>query len=170
MSDPAQFFPDEGPDALDSQQWIDDYNQVMTLGAFNSTVRTQQQTEIGLFWTQHTGQQYAHAFRNLDTQKGLDTPDTARLMAMLWAGCADAGIGCCNAKFAFSFWRPVTAIRAGGSNPALTADPSWLPLANTPAHPEYPAAHGCVTGAVTTILAGILRYPEPDIFCRQRRH
>ena len=82
MSDPAQFFPDEGPDALDSQQWIDDYNQVMTLGAFNSTVRTQQQTEIGLFWTQHTGQQYAHAFRNLDTQKGLDTPDTARLMAM----------------------------------------------------------------------------------------
>ncbi len=160
MSDPAQFFPDEGPDALDSQQWIDDYNQVMTLGAFNSTVRTQQQTEIGLFWTQHTGQQYAHAFRNLATQKGLDTSDTARLMAMLWAGYADAGIGCWNAKFAFSFWRPVTAIRAGGGNPALTADPSWLPLANTPAHPEYPAAHGCVTGAVSTILAGYFGTPN----------
>jgi hypothetical protein len=27
-------------------------------------------------------------------------------------------------------------------------------LGATPAHPEYPAAHGCVTGAVSTILAG----------------
>lgn len=152
MSSAAQFFPDEGPYALDSQQWIDDYNQVKTLGALNSTVRTPQQTEIGLFWTEHTGQQYARAFRNLATQKGLETSDTARLMAMLWAGYADAAIGCWNAKFAFSFWRPVTAIPLGGGNPALTADPNWLPLANTPSHPEYPAGHACVTGAVSTIL------------------
>ncbi len=160
MSSVAQFFPDEGPDALDSQQWIDDYNQVMTLGAINSTVRTPKQTEIGLFWTEHTGQQYARAFRNLATQKGLETSDTARLMAMLWAGFADAGIGCWNAKFSFSFWRPVTAIQAGGGNPALTVDPNWLPLANTPSHPEYPAAHGCVTGAVSTILAGYFGTPN----------
>jgi hypothetical protein len=146
--------PDEGPLGLDSQQWIDDYNQVKALGANNSTVRTPQQTEVGLFWTEHTGQQYARAFRNLATQKGLTTSDTARLMAMLWAGYADAAIGCWNAKFTFSFWRPVTAIRVGGSNPALTADPTWLPLGTTPSHPEYPAAHGCVTGAVSAILAG----------------
>ncbi len=154
MSGPTQFFPDEGPDVLSSQQWIDDYNEVKTLGAINSTVRTAQQTEIGLFWTEHTGQQYARAFQNLVTQKGLSTSDAARLMAMLWAGYADAGIGCWNAKFSFSFWRPVTAIQAGGGNPALVADPSWLPLANTPSHPEYPAAHGCLTGAVTTVLSG----------------
>jgi hypothetical protein len=160
MSGPTQFFPDEGPDALDSQQWIDDYNEVKTLGAKNSTVRTAQQTEIGLFWTEHTGQQYARAFQNLVTQKGLDTSDAARLMAMLWAGYADAGIGCWNAKFSFSFWRPVTAIQAGGGNPALVADPNWLPLANTPSHPEYPAAHGCLTGAVTTVLSGYFGTPN----------
>jgi hypothetical protein len=145
---------------LDSQQWIDDYNQVKTLGAINSTVRTPEQTEIGLFWTEHTGKQYARAFQNLATQQGLGTLDTARLMAMLWAGYADAGIGCWNAKFTFSFWRPVTAIQAGGGNPALVADPTWLPLANTPSHPEYPAAHGCATGAVSTILAGYFGSPE----------
>ncbi len=160
MSSPAQFLPEEGPDALDSQEWIDDYNQVMTLGALTSTVRTPEQTEIGRFWTEHTGQQYARAFRNLVTQKGLNISDSARLMAMLWAGYADAGIGCWNAKFTFSFWRPVTAIQAGGGNPALTADPTWLPLANTPSHPEYPAAHGCVTGAVATILAGYFGTPD----------
>lgn len=160
MTSAAQFLPDEGPDALDSQQWIDDYNEVMTLGAMNSTVRTPEQTEIGRFWTEHTGQQYARAFRNLANQQGLNTSDTARLMAMLWAGYADAGIGCWNAKFTFSFWRPVTAIQAGGGNPALVADPSWLPLASTPSHPEYPAAHGCVTGAVSTILAGFFGTPN----------
>ena len=160
MTTASQFFPDEGPDGLDSQQWIDDYSQVKTLGAVNSTVRTPAQTEIGLFWTEHTGKQYARAFQNLATQKRLSTLETARLMAMLWAGYADAGIGCWNAKFTFSFWRPVTAIQAGGGNPALVADPTWLPLANTPSHPEYPAAHGCVTGAVSRILAGYFGTPE----------
>src|SRR3984893_3406923 len=144
MTSATQFFPDEGPDALNSEIWIDDYNQVKTLGALNSTVRTPQQTEIGLFWTEHTGQQYGRAFRNLATLKALDTSDTARLMAMLWSGYADSVIGCWNAKFSFSFWRPVTAIRAGGGNPQLTGDRTWTPLAATPAHPEYPAAHGCV--------------------------
>ena len=154
MTRPGQFFPEEGPTRLNSEEWIDDYNETRALGALNSTVRTPEQTEIGLFWTEHTGQQYARAFRNLATQKGLNTSDSARLMAMLWSGYADAGIGCWNAKFFFSFWRPVTAIHAGGGNPELLADPNWAPLAATPAHPEYPAAHGCVTGAVSTILKG----------------
>jgi len=157
MSGPAQFFPNEGPYALDSPQWINDYNKVKALGAVNSTIRTPQQTEIGLFWTEHTGQQYARAFQNLATQMGLGTLDTARLMAMLWAGYADAGIGCWNAKYTFSFWRPVTAIPVGGGNPALTADPNWLPLGTTPSHPEYPAGHACVTGAVATVLSGYFR-------------
>ena len=160
MTSAEQFFPDEGPPALDSQQWMDDYNQVKTLGAMNSAVRTPSQTEIGLFWTDHTGAQYARAFRNLINQKGLSTSDSARLMAMLWAGYADAAIGCWNAKFYFSFWRPVTAIQAGGGNSALTGDPTWLPLGTTPSHPEYPAAHGCVTGAVSTILAGYFGTPK----------
>ena len=160
MTSAAQFFPDEGPTPPDSQEWIDDYNQVMTLGSLTSTVRTQEQSQIGLFWTEHTGQQYARAFRKLAIEKGLSTSDTARLFAMLWAAYADAGIGCWNAKLSFSFWRPVTAIRAGGGNPALTADSHWLPLASTPNHPEYPAAHGCVTGAVSTILENFFGTPN----------
>src|SRR5260370_4640157 len=136
------------------------YKKVMALGAVNSTVRTPQQTEIALFWTEHTGQQYARAFQNLATQMGLGTLDTARFMAMLWTGFADAGIGCWNAKYTFSFWRPVTAIPVGGGKPALTADPNWLPLGTTPSHPEYPARHACVTGAVSTILSGYFRTPK----------
>ena len=72
---------------------------------------------------------------------------------MLWTGSADALIGCWDAKFTYSFWRPVTAVIAGGGNSALQADSAWLPLAATPSHPEYPAAHGCITGAVSTMIA-----------------
>src|SRR5688572_31809077 len=30
-------------------------------------------------------------------------------------------------------------------NPATERDAAWTPLAGTPAHPEYPAGHGCVS-------------------------
>ena len=67
---------------------------------------------------------------------------------------ADSVIGCFNAKYKYGFWRPVTAIPLGGGNPDLQADAAWLPLGTTPNHPEYPAAHGCITGAVSTLIAG----------------
>jgi hypothetical protein len=73
---------------------------------------------------------------------------------MVWAGFADSFIGCMNAKYHFSFWRPVTAIRNAGlaGNPLTVADPTWTPLGTTPNHPEFPAAHGCVTGSVARTL------------------
>ena len=151
LTSAAQFLPD-GPTPLSSDDWVEDYNLVRTLGDVNSTVRTPAQTEIGLFWTEHTGQQYARTFTYLAANYDLSVMDSARMMAILWTGFADAGIGCWNAKFTYSFWRPVTAIRAGGGNPELTGDSNWTPLGTTPAHPEYPAAHGCVTGAVSSLI------------------
>lgn len=151
MSSPSQFLPG-GPTSLSSEDWLEDYNQVHILGDVNSTVRTPAQSEIGLFWTEHTGQQYARAFTYLAENYKLGVMESARLMAILWTGFADATIGCWNAKFTYNFWRPVTAIRAGGGNAKLTGDPNWTPLGTTPAHPEYPAAHGCVTGVISDLI------------------
>jgi hypothetical protein len=162
MSSASQFLPDEPPPALASTDWADDYNQVKTLGAANSTVRTLQQTEIGLFWTEQTSKQYARALRALAVGRALNTSDTARLFAMVWTSVADAFIGCWNAKYHFSFWRPVTAIQNGGidGNPATVPDPTWMSLGTTPNHPEYPSAHGCLTGAVSGILKGYFGTPN----------
>lgn len=162
MTSASQFLPDEPPPALASTQWAEDYNQVKTLGSINSSVRTAQQTEIGLFWTEHTAKQYARAFRALAAGRALSTSDTARLFAMVWTAYADSFIGCMNAKYYFSFWRPVTAIQNGGldGNSATVPDPTWLPLGTTPNHPEYPAAHGCVSGAVAGILKGYFGTPN----------
>ncbi len=159
MRNASQLLPDEPPPDLRSEEWADDFNEVKTLGAINSTVRTPAQTEIGLFWTEHTSRQYARAFRALAVARALDTSDTARLFAMLWTGFADSFIGCMNAKYHFSFWRPVTAIRnaALAQNPLTVADPTWTPLGTTPNHPEFPAAHGCVTGSVARTLEGFFR-------------
>ena len=53
-----------------------------------------------------------------------------------------------------AFWRPVTAAIAGGGSYGLQADFAWLPLGTAPNHPEYPPAHGCITAAITTLIAG----------------
>jgi hypothetical protein len=151
MTSASQFRP-EGPTPLTSAEWVDDYNQVRILGDANSTVRTSEQSEIGLFWTEHTGQQYARAFGYIAENYKLNVMDTARLMAILWTGFADSLIACFDAKYHYNFWRPVTAIRDGGGNLDLVADPNWTPLGVTPNHPEYPAAHACATGTVSRLV------------------
>jgi hypothetical protein len=146
-----QFLPD-GPTPLTSERWVADYNATRLFGDTGSHVRTAAQDEIGLFWAVHTGQQYSRAFGYLAQNYKLDVMDSARLLAILWTGYADSGVACWNAKFTYNFWRPVTAIGAGGANPELTADAGWTSLATTPNHPEYPAAHGCATGVSSKLV------------------
>jgi hypothetical protein len=160
MKAAGDFLPD-GPTALNSEGWKRDYNLTRLYGGTDSTIRSAAETEIGVFYTEHGGQQYARLFNTLATTNNLGVEDSARMLAMFWTGYADAAIGCFNAKYKFGFWRPVTAIPIGadtnglaGSSTVLPADPTWAPAGGaTPAHPEYPAAHGCVTGAVSTLIA-----------------
>ncbi len=162
FDNPAQFLPDEPPPALNSREWAHDYNQIKLLGAVNSTVRTPAQTEIGLFWTDHTTTQYGHMLQLLAIQKNLGLLDSSRLMAMSFTSLADAYIGCFNGKYHFSFWRPVTAIRNGDidGNALTVADPAWTPLGSTPGHPEYPAAHACLTGSLANTLEQFFGTPQ----------
>jgi hypothetical protein len=149
----SDFLPD-GPTPLTSEAWKRDYTLTRLLGGKDSSIRSAAETEIALFWTEHGSQQYTRVFNNLSTNYKLSVPETARMLAMLWTGIADADIACYQAKYAYGFWRPVTAIAAGGGSSDLSMDGAWQPLAATPPHPEYPAAHGCVTGAVSSLLAG----------------
>ena len=164
FDDPEQFLPEPPPD-LSSQTWADDYNQVKALGAKDSTVRTPEQTEIALFWTEHTTAQYGRMLRAKAAELNLSLAASARLFAMVYAASADATIGCWNAKYHYSFWRPVTAIPNGDldGNADTAADPAWTPLAATPNHPEYPSAHGCTTGAVADTLKSYFGKPNLEI-------
>jgi hypothetical protein len=143
-----------GPPPLDSEPWKRDYRLIHNIGGTGSAMRSTNESEIGLFWTEHTGQQYARMFNSVVDSQKLSVKDSARLMAVLWTGFADAAIGCWDGKYKYNFWRPVTAIAAGGGSLELQQDALWQTLAATPNHPEYPSGHGCVTGAVTTLIAG----------------
>lgn len=156
MTSASQFLPEEGPTPLASSEWADDYNLTKIWGSLTNSARTSEQTTIGLFWTANAGPPYSAMLADLSGSHALDILDTARLYAMSFTAYADAFIGCMNAKYYFNFWRPVTAIEQGDTdgNAATLGDSTWLPLATTPNHPEYPAAHGCVTGAVATAIAG----------------
>ena len=62
------------------------------------------------------------------------------------------------AKYHFNFWRPVTAIRNADitGNAATPRDSGWLPLGETPMHPEYPCAHCITSSAVAAVLRGVV--------------
>jgi hypothetical protein len=106
--------------------------------------------------------QWNRAWRAIAIGRGLSGMSAARLFAMVSTASSDALIACWDAKYEYFFWRPVTAIQAGGGDPRLTGDPDWSSLVTTPNHPEYPAAHGCFSGASTTVLRRFLHTDSRD--------
>jgi hypothetical protein len=151
-----QFRPD-GPSPLASAEYAEDFNEVKAYGRANSTVRTPEQTDIALFWSDNTAVQWPRAVRALAVDKGLDLAETARLLTLMHVAVADSILACFDAKYHYLFWRPIHAIPRADTdgNPATEPDSSWTPLLypNHPNHPEYPGAHGCWTTAVTETMA-----------------
>jgi hypothetical protein len=145
-------FRADGPPNLTSAQWADDYNETKTFGgdAAHSPTRTQEQTDIGWYYTDNPGAYGNRIIRQIAADQHLELPDSARYFAQTYVTLADTFINCWDSKRYYNFWRPVTAIVAGDTdgNDATEPDPSWLPLALTPNHQEYPSAHGCFTGSV----------------------
>jgi hypothetical protein len=155
MTSPSQFRVPPPP-ALDSDVWIRDYNEIKAVGGAISSVRTPEQTDLAVFVGGagvHPMVQWHDAWRRIAAGQGHSTLAAARLFAMLTTVAYDSLIGCWDSKYEYAFWRPVTAIRAGGGNPVLVADPTWIGIVITPNHPEYPAAHGCFSASVVEVLA-----------------
>lgn len=152
-----QFRP-AGPPALSSKKWAEEYNEVKSYGSATSTSRTEKQTVAARFWAEPPVQQAHNALRRLVADRELGLVKASRLMAMASVTYAEAINACFDAKYHYTFWRPVTAIRAGDTdgNGATVGDAAWTPLLGTPNHPEYPSAHSCVTPPVGLVIARFL--------------
>ena len=168
---PSAFsFRPAGPPALTSPQYAKDFNETKLMGSQTSTARTSEQTLYAWLWaTGSAPYLWNHVAVSLLEPRDDDGDNqnesrgsgrgtllrNARVLAALNVAMADAGIGCWDAKYTFNFWRPTTAIRetANDGNEATTPDAGWTPLFATPAHPDYPSGHSCVSGAATVILA-----------------
>jgi hypothetical protein len=164
LESPSQFRADPPPSLL-SEEYTRDFNEIKAYGAKDSTVRTPEQTAVALFWLAHIVNQFNQAYRDFISAHGLDLVDAARVLAMGSLVASDASIACFDTKYAYQFWRPITAIRNAGitGNPDTMADPSWTPLALTPQHPDYPSAHGCDAGAMGEVFAAVLGTKEINV-------
>jgi hypothetical protein len=152
VNDYAQFRPGPPP-ALDTAGYAADLNEVKAIASTTSTLRTAEQTEVARFFTEPPPP-WSWRNRSRFTTASASLVDNARLIAMLEVISADALGACFDAKYAYNFWRPTSAIRLADtdSNPVTEADPAWTPFVSTPNHPEYPAAHGCSDGAMAEAI------------------
>lgn len=158
------------PPKLTSQQYADAFNEVKLYGAdgvTTPTVRTAEQTEIGIFWG-YDGSRglstpprlYNQITETIAIQQGNSVVQNARLFALVNFSMADAGIACWNNKYDYEVWRPVTGIREGDldGNPNTIGDPNWLPLGApndngggtnfTPPFPAYASGHATFGAAL----------------------
>jgi hypothetical protein len=155
----------DGPNALTSAAYAEDFNEVKKLGSLTSTSRTADQTAAAVFWQDSGTAIWNRVFRALAESEHLDGVDSARMLAITNLAGADGSIGCWNDKYHWRFWRPITAIREAASdgNPTTKADPDWLPLFNptisvsgaplvTPGFPDHPSGHTCISGAFVHAL------------------
>jgi hypothetical protein len=166
MNNGAQFRP-SGPPALTSVTYAADYNETLSLGRYiDPALRTAEQqanAATALFWADGAGTETPPGHWNAIAQgvaatSLTDTLDRARLFAALNTTLADAAITCWDTKYAYDFWRPVTAIRQGDTdgNDATAADVLWSPVLVTPPFPEYTSGHSTFSGAASSVLASLL--------------
>jgi len=150
MRNSSQFRP-PGPPALDSQRYAADYEEVKELGALVGSTRTEDQTEIALFWADGAGTETPPGHWNSIAQiigaaQGNTLEENARLFALLNIAMADAAICSWDAKYTFHFWRPVTAIAF--AEPEL----NWMSFIVTPPFPDYTSGHSTFSAAAATVL------------------
>src|SRR5215510_7395861 len=159
LPDNTQFRP-EAPRSLTSATYTDDFNAVKALGRKTESTRTPDQTALAAFWEGNASIHWNQAANQMARANRLSMSDCNRLLAVLNIAMADTAFTPWRGKRFYGAvpfvvtWRPVTSIplAATDGNPDTEPDPDWLPLINTPSHPEYPAGHPSLNGAAATIL------------------
>ena len=129
----------------------------MELQVYNQSIaNTPEQVAIARHWIdQGNGIGYTpagHDFLVITQafeQSGLDLAIVAEAYAKAGIAERESTIVTFRSKYANFLLRPVTYIRK-------VIDAAWSPLFSTPPHPEYPAAHAMLTGAVMQAVARVI--------------
>ncbi|MER6735844.1 vanadium-dependent haloperoxidase [Streptomyces puniciscabiei] len=157
LADGRRFRP-APPPAVSSAAYATALNEVKSLGSKTSTTRTPDQTAAAKFWAAApVWNVWNQITQNLVTSQNANLEKAVKVFARLDLSLADTAIAMYDAKYVYHVWRPVTAIRLGGThyNPSIVGDPSWTPLLPTAPDPSYPGAHGALSQAAATTLAGL---------------
>jgi hypothetical protein len=153
LTKPSQFRA-APPPALTTRQYARDYNEVKAAGALTNSSRTAEQTDLAHFYAGNTLVIWNRAIREIANERVDNIADSSRLFALATMAIADALITSWNDKNRHVFWRPSAAIQEGDNdgNPRTTGDPSWAPLINNPAYPDYTSGANAFASAATRSL------------------
>ena len=169
LASSSQFLPPP-PRSLPSATYTNDFNTVKALGRLTGSTRTADQSSLAVFWEGNASVHWNQAANQIARAHHLSMSASTRLLAVLNIAMADTAFTTWSGKRVYGAapvevtWRPVTAIPLADidRNPDTAADPAWLPLINTPSHPEYPAGHPSLNGAAATVL--LLYFPDDQVF------
>jgi hypothetical protein len=169
LSSNAQFRPGP-PRSLDSARYADDLSAVKALGRNTGSTRTADQTALAPFWEGNASVHWNQAANQIARANCWSMSRSNRLLAVLNLAMADTAFTTWSGKRAYGAdpaavtWRPVTAIPLADTNdnPGTEPDADWLPLVNTPSHPEYPAGHPSQNGAAATVL--LMHFSDAQTF------
>ena len=159
LPDIEPFVP-HGLPALGSTDYAADVNQAKELGAMNSMIRTPEQSQTAVFWSDfsYTATPPGHwqeLASSIALQRANTLGENVRLFALLSLAQADVAIVTWETKYRYNSWRPVTAIRRADEdgNPATEADPAWDSSLAAPPFPEYTSGHSAFSTASATVIA-----------------
>ncbi len=144
------------PPEVTSQDYERAYEEVKSLGRYNSELRTKDQTHLALWWKDFVENSHNRLARKLVRERDPDVAHTARLFALLNIAIFDAYINVFDNKFHYNHWRPYTAIRwaENDGNPETKSESNWNNThKHTYAFPSYPSAHGTACSAAMTVMA-----------------
>jgi hypothetical protein len=174
--------PTPPPPSLTSADYTQAYNQVKSLGEDNSSTRTLDETEIGIYWGYDVARGlgdpprlFNQVARQIAVQEGNTVAENARMFALINVAMADAGIQCWGIKYRDIFWRPIVAIRRANEtgNPNTVQQTDWSPLGApksnplpgeinfTPPFPSYTSGHADFAGAAFKTMADF--YQTDDV-------
>jgi len=129
------------------------------LGRIDSSTRTVEQTLVARFWADGAGTvtppgHWNVIARDVARQRGNTLDENARLFAWLNLAEADAGLVAWDCKYAFNFWRPITAIHDAESDGNPTRRATLVDsIPRDPPFPEYISGHSTFSGAAAAVLA-----------------
>ncbi|MEO5938800.1 MAG: PEP-CTERM sorting domain-containing protein [Sphingomonas sp.] len=152
--------------ALTSQTYTDDFNEVKDWGGTVSAFRTADQSNSATVWASTLGVlPWENVAIDLAQSNGLDTTDSARMLALLAMGNADTIIALWKTKYIYDFWRPVTAIRGADidGNASTLSDPTWSSFLTTPNYPSYDSGVSAIAANAATILTSY--FGDTNKFC-----
>ena len=154
----ADQFRPKPPPALDGRAYADAFDEVKATGEAASAVRTADETAYARFWYEFSELGWNRIARTVAVDRKLGLQATARMFALLNMAMSDSYVAGWDAKYHYDFWRPITAIRAAGTdgNAATEPDPTWEPLMVTPPVPDYPSTHAALGDAAAEVLASVL--------------